>query len=247
MKKLFNKTLFCLIIGFLSFKTTMINAQNEQIKKDKKAVEKYLKVFLETNYDVSKSTTSAPFVTYSNQSKSLKIFPSFAFTKIHPKGRLFELSFALQDLEMKDDKSTIQNDTLNTNIPWRGTKTFLLAIGSRIESAWRINQVGNSLIYLGISTNPTFLYNNNLPYTTATFPSHQYVLTAGLSVVPRWILNLNDRFLIDINMPLTFLQGEISTSYYGNPVLPTYARTINEAKIDFLFKPQFKVGFGIKI
>lgn len=247
MKKQFNKTLFCLIVGLLSFKTTIIYAQNEHIKKDKKAIEKYLKVFLETNYNVSKSTKKAPLETYYNQSKSLKIFPSFAFTKIHPKGRLFELSFALQNFEMKDDKSTIRNDTLNTNIPWRGAKTFSLAIGSRIESAWRINQLGKSLFYLGISTNPTFFYDNNLPYTTASFPSHKYVLTSGLSVVPRWILNLNDRFLIDINTPLTFLQGEISTSYYGNPVLPTYARTVNVAKVDFLFKPQIKVGFGVKI
>ncbi len=40
-----------MIIGFLLFKTTMIQAQNEPIKKNKKSVEKYLKVFLETNYD----------------------------------------------------------------------------------------------------------------------------------------------------------------------------------------------------
>ncbi len=247
MKKQFNKTLFCLIVGLLSFKTTIIYAQNEQIKKDKKAIEKYLKVFLETNYNASKSTTNAPFVTYSNESKWLKIFPSFAYTKVRPKGRLLELSFALQNLDLKDDKSSIQNDTLNSNIPWRGTKTFSFAFGSRIESAWRIIEKGHNQFYLGISTNPTFDFNNVLPYTTATFPSHQYVLTSGLSIVPRWILNLNDRFLIDINMPLTFLQGEISTSYYGNPVLPTYARTVNVAKVDFLFKPQIKVGFGVKI
>ncbi len=247
MKKPFNKIPFCFIVGLLLFKTTIVNAQNEQVKKDKKVVEKYLKVFLETNYVASKSTTNAPFVTYSNESKRLKIFPSFAYTKITPKGRLFELSFALQDLDLKDDKSTIQNDTLNSNIPWRGTKSLSLSFGSRIESAWRIIEKGHNQFYLGISTNPTFTFNNVLPYTTGAFPSHQYVLTTGLSIVPRWIWNLNNRFLVDINMPLTFLQGEISTSYYGNPVLPTYARTVNEAKVDFLFKPQFKVGFGVRI
>ena len=247
MKKPFNNTLFYLIIALLSFKTTTINAQNEEVKKNKKVTEKFLKIFLETDYVTSKSTTIAHFITYSNESKRLKIFPSFTYSRMTPKARLFELSFALQNFDLKDDKSTIQNDTLNTNIPWRGTKTFSLAVGSRIESAWRIIERGHNQFYLGISTNPTFDFNNVLPYTTGTFPSHQYILTSGLSIVPRWIWNLNNRFLVDINMPLTFLQGEISTSYYGNPVLPIYARTINKAKVGFLFKPQFKVGFGVRI
>lgn len=246
MKKQFNKILFCFVAGLFLFKTTMINAQNEPIKKNKKVAEKHLKVFLETNYEASKSTKSTTFATYTNESKRLKIFPSFAYTKITPKGRLFELSFALQDLDLKDDKSTI-HDTLNNNIPFRGAKSLSLSFGSRIESSWRIIEQENNQFFLGISTNPTFNFNNVSPYTTASFPSHQYVMTTGLSIVPRWIWHLNDKFLIDINMPLTFLQGEISTSYYGNPVLATFARTVNEAKIDFLFKPQIKVGFGVKI
>ena len=247
MKITFNKALFCFIVGLLSFKTTIINAQNEETKKGKKGVEKYLKVFLETNYDISKSYTISTLVTHNNESKSLKIFPSFAFTKIHPKGRLFEMSFAFQNFEMKDNKSTFQYDTLNSYTLLHGTKTFSLEFGSRIESAWRIIEKGHNQFYLGISTNPTFDFNNVTPYSTASFPSHQYALTSGLSIVPRWILNINNRFLIDINMPLTFLQGELSTSYYGNPVLATFARTVNVAKVDFLFKPQLKIGFGVRI
>ena len=46
MKKPFNNTLFYLIIALLSFKTTTINAQNEEVKKKKKVTEKFFKIFL---------------------------------------------------------------------------------------------------------------------------------------------------------------------------------------------------------
>lgn len=247
MKIQFNNALFCIILGFICFNTNTLNAQNKGSKKDKKQTTKYIKAFLESSFDEYSAIHNSTNLSYLTRLKKFSIYPSFAFSKIRQNGRLFEMSFALKDLENRDEfieKKRI--DTILTT-PAIGETVFSLAIGSRFEWAWRIHQTEKHDFYVGISGNPTFSYYKTVPYTTASFPFYKYTLTTGISLTPRWCWHLTDRFLVDVNVPLTFLQGEFNHAYVGNPVLPIFARTTEGVLANFVFKPQIRIGFGIKI
>jgi hypothetical protein len=246
MKKQINSVLFCIILGLFSFKTNIINAQNKGSKKDKKETTNYIKAYLESSFNEYSTVHNSTNLSYLTRLKKFSIYPSFAFSKIRQNSSLFEMSFALQDLEIRDDLVENRFDTIS-KIPERGEKVFSLAIGSRFEWAWRINQNEKHGFYVGVSENFTFTYYNITPYTTSSFPFYRYALTTGISIVPRWCWHLTDRFLMDVNVPIDFLQGGINYIYSGNPALPTFARNKDDIFANFVLKPQFRIGFGLKI
>lgn len=245
MKKQVTKALLCFTLFLLIFNLNTIHGQTKAEKKDD-TVRKYLKVYLETRYESKQSLISLGGRTISNQSKYFKIYPSIAFNKIHSDGRFFEMSFALQNLEYRNELSENRIDSLNIIQPTRGAETFSLAIGSRFEWAWQLKNGGTNQLYLGFSANPIFFYDNVVPFTTASFPSHQFDLTTGLSVVPRWCWQLTDRLLMDVNIPFTFTEIDLNYSYIGNPSLSTFAREKTELKSKFVLKPQLRIGFGVR-
>jgi hypothetical protein len=246
MKKQFNNALFYFILALFTINVNTLKAQTKLNPKDKNKTRCYFKTYLETSYDAKETIIKQGGRTFSNQSKYFKIYPSIAFTKINAKGRLFEMSFALQDLVHQDDLTENSIDSLNVRLPSRGAETFFLAIGSRFEWAWQVKNMGESQFYLGISTNPVFSYENVVPYTTASFPSYHYDLATGFSVVPRWCWQLTDKLLIDINLPLTFGEIDLNYSYTGDPTLPTFSREKTELKASFVLKPQLRIGFGLR-
>jgi hypothetical protein len=247
MKKQVGMAVFCFIFLSFSFNVNTLNAQTKTAKKGKTETTRYFKTYLETGYESKKTVLNQAGRSFTNQSKYFKIFPSVAFSKTHAEGRLFEMSFALQNLEYRDDISESTFDSINIKVPTRGAETFSLAIGSRFEWAWQMVNTNKSQLYLGVSANPVFSYENVVPYTTANFPSYQYDLTTGFSIVPRWCLQLTDRLLLDFNLPLTFWEVGINHSYFGNPVLPTFAREETETKTKFLLKPILRIGLGVRI
>jgi hypothetical protein len=247
MKKQAKTVLFYFILLLLSSKINLSNAQTERKKNDKVGKIKYFKAYSETDYASEKNILSGSGRTITNQSKYFRIVPSLAFTKIRKYGRLFEMSFALQKLEFRDDISENAIDSLKIVEPTRGSKDFSLAIGSQFEWAWQMLNAQKSQLYLGVSTNPILSYDKSVPYTTANFPFYQYDLTTRFSIVPRWCVQLNDKFLLDFNIPLTFWEVDFKHTYTGNPILPTFVRTRTEAKTDFVLKPSLRIGFGVRI
>jgi hypothetical protein len=243
MKKQITKALFCFTLFFLISST--IQGQTKAKKKEDE-VRKYLKVYLETRYESKQSLIRLGGRTLSSQLKYFKIYPSIAFAKINSDGRLFEMSFALINLEQRNDLSENRIDSLSIRLPTRGAETFSLAIGSRFEWVWQLKKAETHQLYLGISANPIFSFENVIPFTTASFPSYQYDLTTGLSVVPRWCWQLTDRLLIDVNVPLTLTEIDLNYSYIGDPVLPTFARTQTKLTSKFVLKPQLRIGFGVR-
>jgi hypothetical protein len=244
-KQVKNPVFYFITLLFLS-NINILKAQNEVNSKGKNISTRYFKTYIETSYDSKETVLKQGGRTYSSQSKYFKIYPSIAFTKINEKGRLFEMAFALQDLAYQEDLTENSIDSLNIREPTRGAEAFFLAIGSRFEWAWQVKSVGTSQLYFGVSTNPIFSFENIVPYTTATFPSYQYDLTTGFAVVPRWCWQLNDRILLDVNVPLTFAEIDLNHSYVGNPVLPTFAREKTELTGKFGLKPQLRMGFGVR-
>ncbi len=248
MEKQFNNALFCLILASFSPITNALYAQNKNAKKDKKETTKYLKVYLETSYEAEKTISQDNNYVNINEFKRFNIYPSFAFSKTKTNGRFFEMSFSLNNLEYSDNVTTTTPvSSPNITVSARGATSFSLAVGSRFEWAWRMLESEKSKFYVGISANPIFSYNKSVPYTTSSFPFYKFALTTNISIVPRWCWHLTDRLLLDVNVPLTFLQGEATYAYTANPVLPTFARTTNEVLANFVFKPQFRIGFGVKI
>jgi hypothetical protein len=246
MKKQAKNALFYFILALFTFNSNVIKAQKNVDTKDKNKTTRYFKTYLETIYDSKETVKKQGGRTFSNQSKYFKIYPSIAFTKINSNGRLFEMSFALINLEQRNELSENRIDSLSIRLPTRGAETFSLTVGSRFEWAWQVKSTGISQFYFGISTNPVFTFENVIPYTTASFPSYQYDLTTGLSVVPRWCLQITDRLLIDVNIPLTFNEINLNYSYVGDPSLPEFAREKTELTSKFVLKPHLRIGFGVR-
>jgi hypothetical protein len=246
MKKQVKNALFYLFLVLITLKANSIKAQNTDDTINKNKSTRYFKAYLETFYDSKETILKEASRTFINQVKVFKIYPSIAFTKINSEGLLFEMSFALQNLEYKNDISENRIDSLSIRVPTRGAETFSLALGSRFEWAWQLKNTGTNQLYLGISANPTFSFENIVPYTTASFPSYQYDLTTGISIVPRWCWQLTDKLLMDVNIPFTFTEIDLNYSYVGDPSLPEFAREKTGLKSKFVIKPQLRIGFGVR-
>lgn len=104
--------------------------------------------------------------------------------------------------------------------------------------------------YLGIVFRPYFDYFRVLPAggVFTGFPST--VVTAGTfgSLSPRIIYHFNERFLLDINLPINLINAYYQTVEAENPILTERQRKNRYFKTEF-FQPffQLRIGFGVKI
>ena len=208
-------------------------------------VKAYLNVSHENKYD--RYTDDLLYRTTVTTQKSTDVFPTFGFSKNKKKGRFYEISFT--HFSFKHDDALTQHwlDTVNmTQIPSRGAKSNTAYVGMRYEWNFPVfyEKMGRFQPYIGVSTDPSVFFENIEPYTTATFPSIVFEARNTISVIPRAVANLSSRLFLDLNMPISVFSVAATYSYYGNPILPTYARSGTDFTTKF-FTPQFNIRLGL--
>jgi len=95
-------------------------------------------------------------------------------------------------------------------------------------------KLGRFQPFLGISADPSVFYENIEPYSTATFPTIYFDARNTVSIIPRIQVSLSERLFLDLNVPISMFSSVVAFRYYGNPILPTYARRMTDFSTKFL-------------
>ena len=102
---------------------------------------------------------------------------------------------------------------------------------------------------IGFSATPYFQWIKHQPEVSYEFSSSRTTVGLFLSVIPRVEYKLNDRWYLDLNIPLSLVTMNYITNKSNNPLLPVEDRKVSI--IDFhngpiAFAVRFGVGYMIK-
>lgn len=243
----FNSPLFSQNVDTISHKKTATKSSPKT---------KALKIYLDfKTFDYNSdfmSNSSVNLLSSSFTRKDMGFYPSFGYSKFHKNECFTELSLSLMGLRYKEELNTYTIiDTNSISFPiGNSEEVFEMRIGSRFEYAFPIlkRPKSNSHFYIGTSLEPFISIYNAVPFTTASYPMKSVEFKNIFAVVPRFIHNINKNCFIDINIPIPIFAVSMRYGYFGNPILPTYARNQSEVKATFLpYNYQIRLGMGIKI
>jgi hypothetical protein len=102
---------------------------------------------------------------------------------------------------------------------------------------------------IGFSATPYIKWNKNIPGLSNTFSTSRTTVGLFMSVIPRIEYKLNDKWYLDLNIPLSVLTMDFITNKADNPNLPIEERTVHT--VEFYNGPiavavRFGVGYMIK-
>ena len=212
-----------------------------------------LKSYLSINYEkkIERYTDNILYRTSETTQKTTDIFPSIGILKNKKKGRFNEISITHFNFKKDDEITYHWSDTSNTtSIPSRGAKNFTAYVGMRFEWNFPVfyEKMGRFQPYIGISTDPSVYLQNLKPYTSASSPTTMVEANNTISIIPRFVFNASSRLFFDINLPVSVFSTTASYRYFGNPILPTYARRTTEFSSQTLPKMfNIRLGLGYKI
>ncbi len=97
---------------------------------------------------------------------------------------------------------------------------------------------------VGFSAEPYFSIVSYKPKISLTYPQRETGAGLSLSVIPRIIYNLGERWFLDLNVPLYLLDIYYSRGNIDRPDLPLDSRTTSTLEIHTA-PPRFQVRFGV--
>ncbi len=251
-----------LFLCLFTFNSPLFSQNADTISHKKTATKsppktKALKIYLDfKTFDYNSdfmSNSSVNLLSSSFKRKDMGFYPSFGYSKFHKNECFTELSLSLMGLRYKEQLNTItiiDSAFMITNPIYNSEKVFEMRIGTRFEYTFPIlkRPKSNSHFYIGSSLEPFISIYNEVPLSTASYPMKSVEFKNIFAVVPRFILNINKNCFIDINIPIPVFAVSMRYGYFGNPILPTYARNQSEVKAIFLpYNYQIRLGLGIKI
>jgi len=104
--------------------------------------------------------------------------------------------------------------------------------------------------YIGASAQPGIGYLRTTPLISNLYKTDLFKTNLLIQVVPRLIIDLSDRFILDINLPIPLASIYWSVLNVDNPNLPIEERKTSSAGLDIIkFRDnfQFRIGLGIKL
>lgn len=175
--------------------------------------------------------------------------PTFAYEKVQANGRFFQVSLNNLDIRKRDDyrEPKPQNGLI---YPTSGSEISLFSLSVLTEWGfpiyYSVEKKDRFLMSLAVGE---FINSHSIkPYSTAAFPSRNSSMGLNVGVIPRWQHHFNSRCFLDVNVPIMVGTASYEYRYFGNPVLPTYARTVHQTRWTWTPKDLIiRVGLGVKI
>ena len=246
MKRLFTHSILC-ILSLLSFYPSSF-AQTIKTEKQYGNKQHVLKAYLiiDPQYDKYEYQDDSTFSKTSEGGLALR--PTFAYEKVRANGRFFQISLSNFSINSRDDFS--EKRPLSSAPPVRGAKTFQFSVATLTEWGFPIfyepTRKNNFLVSAAVGE---FLDMWKVtPYTTASFPSEYLSMGLNLGIIPRWQYRFNQKCYLDVNIPFMIGTAALEYRYFGNPILPNFART--NTGFEWTWTPKdfmIRVGLAVRI
>jgi hypothetical protein len=97
--------------------------------------------------------------------------------------------------------------------------------------------------YIGFSAQPYFRYFSHRSTITTEFPYSFLDVGAVVSVIPRVTYDLNERWFLDLNIPIAAYRMQWTRDEFTDPTIPVGERITNELSTES-FPSIFQVRFG---
>ncbi len=243
-----NQTAFTAFFSFSLILGVSIGAFAQESETEKPVS---FKVYSNYVWDKLESTYSDPvsgqtFITQSKTTYDLGYFsPAVAFT--NNRGNIHELELSRLQFNVSDFE-VFNLDTANRSLQLadgQAEAKFNLAV--RYEYILALNIFDNESKFqasVGFSGSPSLAFLTLNPKQTDQFPVSQTAIGLRLAVAPRINYSLNEKWFLDLNVPV--IVGDISTRIdkNENPGLPLENR--KSTTHDFSnFPPLFQVRLGV--
>ena len=248
MKKQIKSNLLPLVLlAYLLSTLTLFGQENQ----NNKTLKLYTNLFLtstETVLDFNDTTNT--FSSEKNDESQFEYFtPSFAIILPNGNSQEFELSRLLINTT---SKSIIKNDTMGKSIETissQKTTNIFVAFRYEYNVMFFKNKEDNKVkLYLGFSINPYFSNIKYSPLVSTAFPTNQGNFGMTLSTIPRLNYNWNEKWFIDINIPISIADFYWTIDKVDNPSVPVVQRNVSTYNYQaFPNKFLFRLGLGLRI
>lgn len=227
----------------LLFVTVLIQAQTE------KTLKLYMNsYFNRINYQ---QTSGGTTIITQNQSQNLiGLTPAIMITRESGRYTEWELStFRIS----RHDHSQIATDSMGTENYLNGAKNAGGSLSGRYEYGFNLQRLlgleAQKVFYsLGFGAQPSFNIGTRRPYTSDEFRRASLLINTTIDLVPRIMYSGNDKWFIDVNCPISLLNGNVGRVRVDNPSLPLENQRYWTADIYFLpFNIRPRVGIGLNI
>lgn len=120
-------------------------------------------------------------------------------------------------------------------------------LGLRYSYNYRLymkNQLG---VYLGAGTNLFYNQNTYSPLASSSFPGYDSKKGFDLNITPRLTWKFNEKWYLDVNIPVNVYQQAWGTSKWDNPAYPVKdSKTITSKGQVFPNQYTVNVGIGLR-
>lgn len=116
---------------------------------------------------------------------------------------------------------------------------YIWAFALKPESKWRGS--------LGLGFSPYFSHSASAPGNSSEFGSSRTNVGFKTSLIPRFNYQINERWMLDFNLPLNFYNSYFDVQRTDNPEVPLEQREVSTFNLEaFTGGIEFRMGLGFK-
>jgi hypothetical protein len=248
MKKKKSVVLSALAFAFLLNGQTAIAQENNSAK----AVKLYTN-FSWTSTEDRWSLDSANSTSSLLENKETQIdYFTPAFAIYSPNGNFQELEISRLQFNHSNNAVRIQTDsTGQTSDIVIGQKITRIFIAFRYEyDILLFKQKTENKVqwYTGFSASPYFSNSKFSPIVSNLYPTNENKMGVTLSVIPRLHYNVNDRWFVDLNVPVNLFDFNVNVKNDSNPTLPDSQNKTTTLELEtFPSQVLIRLGVGLRL
>jgi hypothetical protein len=166
-------------------------------------------------------------------------------------GNLLELELSNFKIQIKDEQTIVRIDSNGSTYLVGGAVTKTSSLALRYEFNYRLVKSMKKAYpepFIGLCLQPYYYRMVIVPHLSNSFPNRKSVIGNQVLLIPRIQYPLNDKWCVDLNVPIAVLDLYQTWQRVDNPLFNAGQRRQNQ--FDMLFFPrqlQVRLGLGLLI
>ncbi len=175
-----------------------------------------------------------------------------ALTKTLSNGNFQEIELSRLIFNHRDDDFVIINDSSGMTVDiLSAQKTTQFHLAFRFEHNLMLFKNREEMKlrpYFGFALSPYLMISDFVVKDQSVFPISEISSGLVLSIIPRVNYAINDRFFLDLSIPITFYEAKMLSSNYENPILNPSERNTRSIELE-MFPNHFliRIGAGLRL
>ena len=188
-------------------------------------------------YSVSDNTSSSGYISPAVEFYKKDHFQAFEISRIGV-NTTDAIIYGLDSLNRYTlNKGGVSISTVNVAVRY----TYAFLIGNP-EDASRLK------FYLGAAAGPYFERQNLQPLTSDIFPASSTTGGVKISAIPALRYSFADHWFLNVDVPLTLADFQMSATQSNNPAIPVSDRKTTTSDFDlFPFQALLRFGVGLRV